>query len=88
MKTKKLDILDMKLGDLFMIKKTIKKYSGEYTKTELWKVLSKKMIYSSFKIIIDYLIKSKKVVIKNNKVVYLTQTNEEYKGEHNGNNKN
>jgi outer membrane lipoprotein-sorting protein len=54
-----------------MVEEIIKKYNGEYTRTEIWNKLDIKMMYQTFKIIMDYLINSKKVIIKDEKVVWI-----------------
>lgn len=60
-----------RLDSVIMVEDTIKKYDGEFTRTELWKKLDKKMMYQTFKIILDYLIDSKKIIIKGDKVVWI-----------------
>ena len=51
------------LESVIMVEKTIKKYSQEYGKYQLWKKLPKKMMYQTFLIILDYLEKSNKIMI-------------------------
>jgi hypothetical protein len=60
-----------RLDTVLMVEEAIKNNDGEYTRTELWHNLDKKMMYQTFKIIVDYLIKSRKVVIKEDKVVWI-----------------
>ena len=60
-----------RLDTVIMVENTIKKYNGEFTRTELWKKLDKKMMYQTFKIILDYLIDSKKIIMKGDKVVWI-----------------
>ena len=60
-----------RLDTVIMVEEAIKKHDGEYTRTELWNKLDKKMMYQTFKIIMDYLIKSQKVIIKRNKVMWI-----------------
>ena len=60
-----------RLDSVIMVEDTIKKYNGEFTRTELWKRLNKKMMYQTFKIILDYLIDSKKIIMKDDKVVWI-----------------
>ena len=43
------------LGTVLMVEKTIEKYSGEYTRTQLWKNLPKKVMWQTFLVILDYL---------------------------------
>lgn len=60
-----------RLDTVIMVEEAIKKYDGEYSRTELWNKLEKKMMYQTYKIIMDYLIKSRKVIIKDDKVVWI-----------------
>jgi hypothetical protein len=51
------------LESVKMVEKTIKKYSQEYGKYQLWKRLPKKMMYQTFQEIIKYLEESGKIYI-------------------------
>lgn len=51
------------LESVKMVEKTIKKYSQEYGKYQLWKRLPKKMMYQTFLSILDYLEESGKILI-------------------------
>jgi len=51
------------LESVIMVEKTIKKYSQECGKYQLWKKLPKKMMYQTFLVILDYLEQSGKIVI-------------------------
>lgn len=51
------------LDSVLMVEKTIKKYSQQYGKYQLWKKLPKKMMYQTFLTILDYLEKSNKIMI-------------------------
>ncbi len=53
----------IELEELLLVEKTIKKYDGEYKKTKLWQKISKKISYTKFKIIIDYLFENNKISI-------------------------
>lgn len=46
-----------------MVEKTIKKYSAECGKYQLWNKLPKKMMYQTFCVILDYLQESGKIII-------------------------
>lgn len=59
------------LNTVLMIENAIKEYNGEYTLTQLWKKLDKKMMYQTYKTAIDYLIDSRKIIIKNKKIVWI-----------------
>lgn len=51
------------LGSIIMVEKTIKKYSQEYGKYQLWKKLPKKMMYQTYQVILAYLEESGKILI-------------------------
>jgi len=46
-----------------MVEETIKKYSQQYGKYQLWKKLPKKMMYQTFQTILKYLEDSNKIMI-------------------------
>lgn len=51
------------LESVLMVEKTIRKYSQEYGKYQLWKKLPRKMMYQTFQVILDYLEESGKIMI-------------------------
>lgn len=51
------------LESVIMVEKTIRKYSQEYGKYQLWKKLPKKMMYQTFQLILNYLEESGKIMI-------------------------
>lgn len=59
------------LNTILMIENTIKQHNGEYTITQLWRRLEKSVMYQTYKTAIDYLIESRKVIIKNKKLVWI-----------------
>ncbi len=46
-----------------MVEDSIKKYDGEFTKTQLWERLPRKVMYQTFCVIVDYLLESRKISI-------------------------
>jgi hypothetical protein len=52
-----------RLDTVLMVEKTIRKYDGEYTITQLWRKLPKKVMFQTYRIIIDYLLYSGKISI-------------------------
>lgn len=52
-----------RLDTVLMVEEFIKKNDGEYKKRTLWEHLSKKIMYQTFCVIIDYLLYSKKISI-------------------------
>ena len=57
-------------GEVMMVEKTIQKYSQEYGKYQLWKRLPRKMMYKTFKAILDYLESSGKIMIDKDGIVF------------------
>jgi hypothetical protein len=51
------------LETVIMVEKTIRKYSQECGKYQLWKKLPKKMMYQTFLVVLDYLNQSGKIMI-------------------------
>ncbi len=68
------------LESVKMVERTIKKYSQEYTKYQLWKKLPKKMMYQTYCQIFDYLIESNKIMVdKSDRIVFWTWNPERIK---------
>ena len=60
------------LETVLMIEETIKKHSGEFTLTQLWKKLPRQVMYQVYKIVISYLQKSNKIIIeKDGKITWI-----------------
>lgn len=51
------------LESVKMVERTIKKYSQEYTKYQLWKKLPKKMMYQTYCVIFDYLLENHRCMV-------------------------
>ena len=51
------------LESVLMVERTIRKYSQECGKYQLWKKLPRKMMYQTFLVILDYLEESGKIHI-------------------------
>lgn len=60
-----------RLDTVIAVEDAIRDHSGVLGRTELWKKLDKKMMYQTFKMIVDYLIKSNKVTMKDGKIVWI-----------------
>ena len=61
-----------RLDTVLMVEETIKKAKDYPTRTELWKKLPKKVMYQTFKIVIDYLIDSRKAILtKDDKLMWV-----------------
>lgn len=66
-----------KLNTILMVEKSIIKHSGEYSKTQVWNKLPQKMIYQTFKLILNYLEVSNKIVYdKHGKLVWVSISTE------------
>ena len=52
-----------RLDTIMMVEKHIKKFDGEFKKRKLWESLPKKMMYQTFCVVFDYLLKSYKISI-------------------------
>ncbi len=60
------------LQSVIMVEETIDKYSGEFTKYQLWKKLPRKMMYQTFSAILDYLEQANKIVVaKDGRIVWI-----------------
>ena len=46
-----------------MVEEFIRDHSGEYKKRSLWENLPRKVMYQTFKVIIDYLLYSRKIAV-------------------------
>ena len=60
------------LDTVLMVEETIKKYSGELNRTQLWKKLPKKVMWQTYLVILDYLQSINKIAIdKEGKIGYI-----------------
>jgi len=59
------------LETVLMIEKVIEKNSGEFNRTELWKNLPKKVMWQTFLVVLDYLEQNNKIVIKDEKIIWI-----------------
>ena len=59
------------LESILMVEKAAKKHSGMYGKYQLWKRLPKKMMYQTFQTILDYLEESNKIIIEDEKIIWI-----------------
>ncbi len=61
------------LNTILNIEYFISKNSGAFSKTELWQALPKKIMYQSYKIVIEYLLNSNKIQIRGKKVFWISK---------------
>jgi S-adenosylmethionine:tRNA-ribosyltransferase-isomerase (queuine synthetase) len=59
------------LDSILMVEKIIQETKDYPTRMKLWRSLPKKMQYQTFKLILDYLEKSNKIIFDNDKIVWI-----------------
>ena len=64
-----------KLDSILMVEKKIIEMKSYPTRTELWKSLPKQMQYQTFKLILNYLEKSNKIIFEGDKIVWIFPNN-------------
>lgn len=65
-----------RLDTVLMVEDTIKKLDYYPTKNRLWRALPRMVMWQTFNIILDYLIKSNKIIIdKNREIVWIFADN-------------
>jgi len=52
-----------------MVEGTIKKYSGEFKKTQIWEKLPRKVMWPTYLVILDYLEETNKIIIGDKGVI-------------------
>ena len=57
------------LDTVAMVEKTIEAYSGEFKKTQLWEKLPRKVMWSTFVAILNYLEEINKIVISEEGII-------------------
>ena len=57
------------LETLRMVEKTIEKYSGEFKKTQIWEKLPRKVMWSTYLTILDYLEEINHIIISDNGII-------------------
>ena len=60
-----------KLDSILMIEKAIQESEDYPTRMELWRSLPKQMQYQTFKLILDYLERSNKIMFEEDKIVWI-----------------
>ncbi|MFA5240702.1 MAG: hypothetical protein WC476_13485 [Phycisphaerae bacterium] len=74
--TNKMNILHFpKLDSILMVEKAIQDSKDYPTRMELWKSLPKKMQYQTFKLILEYLEKSNKIMFHEDKIIWIFSNN-------------
>lgn len=57
------------LETIKMVERTIKKYSGEFRKTQIWEKLPKKVMWPTYLTILDYLGEINKIIISDDGII-------------------
>ena len=65
-----------RLSTIEMVKETIMRYSGEYSKYQLWKKLPKTMMYQTYSTILEHLSENNEIAIRNDKKIEPIARNE------------
>lgn len=64
-----------KLDSILRVEKAIQNSEDYQTRMQLWKSLPKQMQYQTFKLILDYLEKSNKIMFDKNKIIWIFPNN-------------
>ena len=64
-----------KLDSILMVEEAIQNSKDYPARVELWKSLPKQMQYQTFKLILDYLEKSNKIIFENDKIIWIFANN-------------
>ncbi len=64
-----------RLDTILLVEQAIQNYPDYPTRTELWKSLSKQIQYQTFKLILEYLEKSNKIMFKDDKIIWIFSNN-------------
>ena len=59
------------LDSILMVEKIIQERKDYPTRMDLWRALPKKMQYQTFKLILNYLEKSNKIIFEEDKIVWI-----------------
>ena len=63
MESRELILRYPRLDTVLMVEEFIKKYGGEFNRRQLWLRLPRKVMYQTYKVILDYLLDSNKILI-------------------------
>ncbi|HVC58010.1 MAG TPA: hypothetical protein VND15_00870 [Candidatus Acidoferrales bacterium] len=58
-----------RLDTIFMVEKSVFKYSSDKTVTQIWKLLPKKVMWTTFKTVLDYLEYSGKIIVEEDRTL-------------------
>ena len=60
-----------RLDTIRMIEDFVRDHSGEYSRTDLWKKLPRKVMYQTYKQILNYLEESNKITFNGRKAIWI-----------------
>ena len=60
-----------KFDSILMVEKVVQEMKDYPTRMQLWRALPKKMQYQTFKLILNYLEKSNKIMFEENKIIWI-----------------
>ncbi len=64
-----------RLDTILLVEQAIQNYEDYPTRMQLWKSLSKGIQYQTFKLILEYLEKSNKIMFKEDKIIWIFANN-------------
>ena len=64
-----------KLDSILMVEKAIQNSKDYPTRMELWRSLPKQMQYQTFKLVLDYLESSNKIMFDDDKIIWIFSNN-------------
>ena len=64
-----------RLDSILMVEKAIQNYEDYPTRMELWAALPRKMQYQTFKLILEYLEQSNKIMFRQEKIIWIFANN-------------
>ncbi len=64
-----------KLDSILVVEKLIQDFGDYPTRMQLWKALPKQMQYQTFKLILNYLEKSNKIMFEEDKIIWIFPNN-------------
>ncbi len=64
-----------KLDSILMVEKKIQDFEDYPTRMQLWKSLPKQMQYQTFKLILEYLERSNKIMFEKDKIIWIFTNN-------------
>lgn len=67
------------LETVLMVERSIEEHSGEFNRTDLWKILPKKVMWQTYLLILDYLQSINKIAISKEEILVYIWSSESLK---------